>query len=65
MEPECPDNFSLSAVSEGAEMPHPAPFRSPTTCPKGAHSSMVPREQIQSQLDNCLMEAKFPQWETQ
>ena len=46
-------------------MPHPAPFRSPTTCPKGANSSMVPREQIQSQLNNCLMGAKFPQWETQ
>ena len=26
---------------------------------------MVTRQQIQSQLDNCLMEAKFPQWETQ
>ena len=24
---------------------------------------MVTREQIQSQLDNCLLEAKFPQWE--
>ena len=46
-------------------MPHWAPFRPPTTCPKRAHSSKVTREQIQSQLDNCLMEAKFPQWETQ
>ena len=26
---------------------------------------MVTRQQIQSQLDNCLMEAKFPQWKTQ
>ena len=26
---------------------------------------MLTREQIQSQLDNCLMEAKFPQWEAQ
>ena len=26
---------------------------------------MISREQIQSQLDNCLMEARFPQWETQ
>ena len=26
---------------------------------------MITREQIQSQLDNCLMEAKFPQWEAQ
>ncbi len=25
---------------------------------------MVTREQIQSQLDNCLLEAKFPQWES-
>ena len=24
---------------------------------------MITREQIQSQLDNCLLEAKFPQWE--
>lgn len=24
---------------------------------------MVTREQIQAQLDNCLLEAKFPQWE--
>ena len=46
-------------------MPHWAPFRPPTTCPKEAHNSMVPREQIQSQLDKCLTEAKFPQWATQ
>ena len=26
---------------------------------------MINREQLQSQLDNCLMEAKFPQWEAQ
>ena len=26
---------------------------------------MITREQIQSQLDNCLLEAKFPQWEAQ
>lgn len=26
--------------------------------------SMITREQIQSQLDNCLLEAKFPQWES-
>ncbi|MCY4603000.1 MAG: phosphoribosylaminoimidazolesuccinocarboxamide synthase [Gemmatimonadetes bacterium] len=25
---------------------------------------MVTRQQIQSQLDNCLLEAKFPQWES-
>ena len=25
---------------------------------------MVTRKQIQSQLDNCLLEAKFPQWES-
>ena len=25
---------------------------------------MVTREQIQAQLDNCLLEAKFPQWES-
>ena len=25
---------------------------------------MITREQIQSQLDNCLLEAKFPQWES-
>lgn len=25
---------------------------------------MVTREQIQTQLDNCLLEAKFPQWES-
>ena len=25
---------------------------------------MATREQIQSQLDNCLLEAKFPQWES-
>ena len=25
---------------------------------------MVTREQIRSQLDNCLLEAKFPQWES-
>ena len=24
---------------------------------------MTTREEIQSQLDNCLMEARFPQWE--
>ncbi|MDE2741367.1 MAG: phosphoribosylaminoimidazolesuccinocarboxamide synthase, partial [Gemmatimonadota bacterium] len=25
---------------------------------------MITRQQIQSQLDNCLLEAKFPQWES-
>ena len=24
---------------------------------------MISREQIQSQLNNCLLEARFPQWE--
>ena len=26
---------------------------------------MISREQIQSQLDNCLLEAHFPQWGSQ